>query len=159
MAYMLVLVLMTLTLMQAHSGSAKEKCHRWICSTTKQAISMKRATAVGHLLRDLDFENAYISGPTCFRFQVAFLMLVFYVLIVLFWQQVIHVASGCTPVCFVIICVFLAGVSSGLPDTLQLRSSVRSGPRHHSHLHLSHRLGGGGHSGRVQTGAARSLVS
>ena len=38
---------MTLTLMQGHSGSAKKKYQHWIISTTKPAISIKLATAVG----------------------------------------------------------------------------------------------------------------
>ena len=37
MACMLILVSMTLTLMQGHSGSAKAKHQGWIISTTKQA--------------------------------------------------------------------------------------------------------------------------
>ena len=66
MAYMLMLVSMILTLMQSHSGSAKYKIQCWIISTTKQAIIIIPATMVGHLLRDLDFENVYTAGPTCF---------------------------------------------------------------------------------------------
>ena len=37
-AYILMLVLMTLTLLQGHSGSAKAKIQCWIISTTKQAL-------------------------------------------------------------------------------------------------------------------------
>ena len=43
-----MVVLMTLTLMQGHSGSAKENIQLWIISTTKQAIKIKLAAKVGH---------------------------------------------------------------------------------------------------------------
>ena len=43
MAYVLILVLMTLTLMQGHSGLAKAKNQHWMLSATKQAISIKLA--------------------------------------------------------------------------------------------------------------------
>ena len=36
MAYMLMLVSITLTVMQGHSGSAEENTQRWIISTTKK---------------------------------------------------------------------------------------------------------------------------
>ena len=57
MTYILMLILMTLTLMQGHSGSAKAqaKHQRGIISTSKQAISIKLAATVGQFLRDLDF--------------------------------------------------------------------------------------------------------
>ena len=45
---MLMLVSMTLTLMQGHSGSAKIKIQCWIISTSKQSTSIKLATTVGH---------------------------------------------------------------------------------------------------------------
>ena len=41
--------------MQGYSWSAKAKNQRWMLSATKQAISVKRATTLGHVLRDLDF--------------------------------------------------------------------------------------------------------
>ena len=66
MAYMLMLVSMTLPLMQGHSGLAKAKDQRWIISTNKHAISTKLATTVGHFLRDLHFENVDIAWPTCY---------------------------------------------------------------------------------------------
>ena len=47
MPYMLMLILMTLTLIQGHSGSAKAKNQRCILSTTKQAVNIL-ATTVGH---------------------------------------------------------------------------------------------------------------
>ena len=47
--YMLMLIAMTLTLKQDHSGLAKAKNQYWIISTPKQAISIKLATTVGHL--------------------------------------------------------------------------------------------------------------
>ena len=51
---MFMLVLMNLTLMQGHSGSA-----------TKQTISIKLATTVGHFLRDHDLGHlrAYKFKP------------------------------------------------------------------------------------------------
>ena len=48
MAYVLMLVSMTLTLMQSLSGSAKANIQRLIISISKQASSIKLATAVGH---------------------------------------------------------------------------------------------------------------
>ena len=47
MPYMLMLVLMTLTLMQGHSTSAKATNQLCMLSSTKQAISIKLATEVG----------------------------------------------------------------------------------------------------------------
>ena len=44
---MLMLVLMTVTLMQGHSGSAKANSQRSMLSTTEQAITIKLATTVG----------------------------------------------------------------------------------------------------------------
>ena len=63
--YMLMLVFMTLTLMQGHSGSVKKKNLLSIISTTKQAISIKFAITVGLFVLDLDFENVYRTGPSC----------------------------------------------------------------------------------------------
>ena len=66
MAYnMLMLVLMTLTLMQGHSGSAEEQIQRATISTTKQVISINLATTVGY-----DFEHVY--GLTMFFFFCSF---------------------------------------------------------------------------------------
>ena len=48
MPYMLILALTTLTLLQGHSGSAKAKHQRRMLSATKQAISYKLDTVVGH---------------------------------------------------------------------------------------------------------------
>ena len=76
MACMLMLVSMGLTLMQGHSGSATAKHQRCIISTTKQAISIKLTTTVGHFSSDFDFENVYMvdhrvlllsSSPSCQR--------------------------------------------------------------------------------------------
>ena len=53
---MLMLVSMTLTLMQGHSGSAKAKIQQ-------KVISIKLVTMVGHFLRDLDFANVYMACP------------------------------------------------------------------------------------------------
>ena len=63
LVYMLMLVSMTLTLMLGHIGSAKAKNQRLMLSATKQAISIKLATTVGHFLRDvdLDFANVYMG--------------------------------------------------------------------------------------------------
>ena len=47
--YMLMVVSMTLTLMQGHSGLAEEKSQRWIIWTTKQAISILLSATVGHV--------------------------------------------------------------------------------------------------------------
>ena len=60
MAYMFKHVLMTLTLMQGHNGSAEDKIQRCIISTCKQVIRIKLATTVSHVLHDLDwhFENS-----------------------------------------------------------------------------------------------------
>ena len=61
MPYMLIFMLMTLTLVKGHSGSAK-KISVAMLSATKQAISTKLATTVGFFfLRDLDldFANVY----------------------------------------------------------------------------------------------------
>ena len=68
MPNMLTLVLMTVTLMQGHSGSAKEKIQRCMLSATKQAITIKLATTVGHFLRDLDLDFANVYGWTIFFF-------------------------------------------------------------------------------------------
>ena len=50
MPYLLMLVSITLTLMQGHSGSANanQKNQRGMLSETKQAISITVATTVGH---------------------------------------------------------------------------------------------------------------
>ena len=70
---MLMLVLMTLTLMQGHSGSAKARNQRSMLSATKQAISIKLATKVGHFLRDLDldFANVYMASLLTFSHCMA----------------------------------------------------------------------------------------
>ena len=60
---MLMLVLMTLTLMHGHSGSTKAKDQNCRLSATKQTISIKLGTTVGHVVcgdLDLDFANIYI---------------------------------------------------------------------------------------------------
>ena len=64
-----MLVLITLTLMQGHthSGLAKAKNQHCMLSATKQAISIKLAATIGHLLHDLDldFANMYMACPAC----------------------------------------------------------------------------------------------
>ena len=49
MAYMVMLVWMTLIVMQGHSGSAKATIQCWIISTTKPATRIKLATTVSDL--------------------------------------------------------------------------------------------------------------
>ena len=68
MPYMPMLVLMALTLMQDHSGSVNARNQRCKLSATKLAISIKLATTVGHLWRDLDlyFANVYMAWPFYF---------------------------------------------------------------------------------------------
>ena len=56
MPFMLMLVSMTLTLVQGHSGLAKAKHQHYMLSVTKQAIRIKLTTTVGHLLGDLDLD-------------------------------------------------------------------------------------------------------
>ena len=56
-------MLMLVSMMQGHSGSAKAKqsaLNYLDCVTTNQAPSIILATTVGHFLRDLDFENVYM---------------------------------------------------------------------------------------------------
>ena len=62
--YVLILIL---TLMQGHSGSAKAENQRCMLLATKPAISIKLATTVGHFLHDLDldFANVCMACPTC----------------------------------------------------------------------------------------------
>ena len=48
MGYILMVVSMTLTLMQGHSGSIEENIQLGIISTTKQAIKIKLAATEGH---------------------------------------------------------------------------------------------------------------
>ena len=71
MPYMLIS--MTLTLMQGHSGLAKAKYQRCMLSATKQAISIKLATTVGlffyvtltltlQTLYGLSNENEFVSS-------------------------------------------------------------------------------------------------
>ena len=68
MPYMLMLVSITLTMMQGHSGSAKAKNQRCMLSATKQAIRIKLSTTVGlfFFLRDFDLSNVYMACPTWF---------------------------------------------------------------------------------------------
>ena len=47
---MLILISMTFTLMQGHSGSAKVKFQCWIMSTTKQATSIKLGEAIIYVM-------------------------------------------------------------------------------------------------------------
>ena len=54
---MLMFVSMTLTLMPGHSGSAKAKYQRCMLSATKQAISFKLATTVGHFYVTLTLQT------------------------------------------------------------------------------------------------------
>ena len=54
---MIMLVSMTLMLMKGHSGSADGKKS----SVELSGQLSKLATTVGHFLRNLDFENAYMA--------------------------------------------------------------------------------------------------
>ena len=69
MPNILMLILMTMTLMQGRNGSAKAKNQRYMLSATKQAISIKLATTVGHFYATLTLtlhKCIYIAYPTCF---------------------------------------------------------------------------------------------
>ena len=68
MLYVSMLLLMTLTLMQGHSGSAKANNQRRMLSATKQAVSIKPGAKVGifDLDLDIDFANVYMACPSCF---------------------------------------------------------------------------------------------
>ena len=75
MPYMLMFMLVTL--MQGHSGSAKAKNHHCVPSATKQAISIKLATMVGHFLLDLDFAKIHMACPPCcvlFQYNMFYFM-------------------------------------------------------------------------------------
>ena len=61
--YMFMLILMTLTLMQGHSGSAKAENQ---CCILSRQLSIKRATTVGHFDVILTFANVYVACPACF---------------------------------------------------------------------------------------------
>ena len=66
-AYMITLYSMTLTLMQGHSGSANVRIQYWIISTTKQAMSIKLATTVGHFMWPW-LRDVYMDWLSCFSF-------------------------------------------------------------------------------------------
>ena len=70
--YMLMLVSMTLTLMQDHSGSANANNQRCMLSATEQAISFELAATPGHFPSDLDldFANVYMACPHYFCFSL-----------------------------------------------------------------------------------------
>ena len=72
----LMIVLMTLTLMQGHSGSAKankisDECSRQL---SKQ-LALNLLQQVGHVLRDLDFAIVNIDWPSFFFLFLFFLFL------------------------------------------------------------------------------------
>ena len=75
-----MLVSMTLSLTQGHSGSEKAKILFQIIWTTKQATSIKLATTVGHFLCDLDFASAtvYMAWPVLFFFPLKILISFFF---------------------------------------------------------------------------------
>ena len=58
--YMRLLVLMTLTLIQGHSGLARANYQLCMLSATRQAISMELATTVSHYVCDLDLDFANV---------------------------------------------------------------------------------------------------
>ena len=67
MSYLLMLVSMTLTLMQGHSGSAKAKIQYWFILKTKQAKSIKLATTVGHFYVIMTLKTIiWLAWPACF---------------------------------------------------------------------------------------------
>ena len=68
MAYSIMLVLMTLTLMKSHSGSAKANNQRCMLPASKQAISIKLATTVGHLYMTLTLLTYVLFGLTILGF-------------------------------------------------------------------------------------------
>ena len=78
-----MLVSITLTLIQGHSGSAKATKISVELSQqlSTEAISIKRAT--GHLLRDLDFENVHIimSCPSLFLMITAFFNIIHLIIV------------------------------------------------------------------------------
>ena len=65
LAIMPMLVLMTLTFMLGHNGSAKPTNQCCMLSATKQAINIKLAT-IDHCLHDLDCTNIYLACPVWF---------------------------------------------------------------------------------------------
>ena len=73
---MLILIVMTWTLMQGHSGSVKANNERFMLSATKQAVSIKFATMVGHFLHDLDLEfaNIYMTCSSFYLFAYSFVI-------------------------------------------------------------------------------------
>ena len=79
MAYiMLMLVSMTLTLTQGHSGSAQENNQRLIILTTKQVMSIELAKTVGHFYMTLTLKTyIYIAWPTCFSSTTRFVVCCF----------------------------------------------------------------------------------
>ena len=69
-----MLVSMTLTLMQGHSGSAKATILGWIISTTKPATGIKLSTTVGHFggtltLRTFIWLDQLVLGLFLFLFR------------------------------------------------------------------------------------------
>ena len=65
--YMLILVSMTLTLMQGHSGSAKAKNQRCMLSATEPKHCYNDMPFLRD--RDLVFANVYTACPACFAFS------------------------------------------------------------------------------------------
>ena len=90
MAFMIMLLSMTLTLMQGHSGSVEENIQRWIISTTNPVISIELTTTVGQFVHDLDIENVY-DGFTILFFLDAFFPLSFNIS----WGYIFRVMCVC----------------------------------------------------------------
>ena len=68
----IMLVSMTLSLMQDHSGSTEEnKSALNYPDNDKHAISITLPATVGYFVHDLDydFENNYMAGPSCFGYS------------------------------------------------------------------------------------------
>ena len=66
MAYMLFSYQWSWPWCKVTGGRQRQKNQHWIISTTKQVISIKFATTVGHFVCDLDFENVCMAWIPCF---------------------------------------------------------------------------------------------
>ena len=69
MQHMLMMIIL-IALMQGPLGRQRQKTRHCMLSVTKQVISTKLATAVGHILRDLDLKNVYMAWTPCLMFNV-----------------------------------------------------------------------------------------
>ena len=93
--YYVMLVSMTLTLMQGHSGSANAKNQRSMLSASKQAISISAAAVGDYFLRDLDFDfaNVYMPWQSClFSFVELWTAWFYSIWLDLTWLDLFHLA-------------------------------------------------------------------